>query len=312
MHLLISPAVAEQAGSIADILIRSRAAFMPYAPSAHSDAEVRAWVRDRLLPGGGVTVATLDARVVGMLAVSTAAGCSWVEQMYVCPSAVDQGVGTRLLVRALRALPPPVRLYTFQANGGARRFYERHGFVAIASTDGAGNEERCPDVLHERKAGTQRPRRVLRAALTPLAGWPTPGLREPLYGDRAALARLMRDAYRDSVDDEGEGEGEALVEIDRVLAGAYGAFVPQASSVVEREGRLHTATLVTRWEARPFVALSMTDPGARRCGLARAGLVNAMRRLHATGETELRLVVTLANVAAVRLYRSLGFAEVAA
>jgi hypothetical protein len=28
----------------------------------------------------------------------------------------------------------------------ARRFYERHGFVAVEHTDGAGNEEREPDV----------------------------------------------------------------------------------------------------------------------------------------------------------------------
>ena len=48
------------------------------------------------------------------------------------------------------ALPAwPIRLYTFQANLGARRFYERHGFSAIEFTDGEGNRERCPDVLYE-------------------------------------------------------------------------------------------------------------------------------------------------------------------
>jgi hypothetical protein len=37
-------------------------------------------------------------------------------------------------------------LWTFQVNGPARRFYERHGFIAVERTDGHGNEEREPDI----------------------------------------------------------------------------------------------------------------------------------------------------------------------
>ena len=33
-------------------------------------------------------------------------------------------------------------------NTGARRFYERHGFVEAGRTDGRGNEEGVPDVLY--------------------------------------------------------------------------------------------------------------------------------------------------------------------
>jgi ribosomal protein S18 acetylase RimI-like enzyme len=62
---------------------------------------------------------------------------------------VGQGIGKLLLEGALAHLQLPVRLYTFQANTGARRFYERHGFVAIEFSDGQGNEEKCPDVLYE-------------------------------------------------------------------------------------------------------------------------------------------------------------------
>jgi hypothetical protein len=40
-------------------------------------------------------------------------------------------------------------LWTFQVNGPARRFYERHGFVEVAQTDGSGNEEAEPDVRLE-------------------------------------------------------------------------------------------------------------------------------------------------------------------
>jgi hypothetical protein len=67
----------------------------------------------------------------------------------------------------MNTLAPPIRLYTFQANAGARRFYERHGFVPIEFTDGQANEERCPDVLYELRtiAGTRTPLDILRKRL---------------------------------------------------------------------------------------------------------------------------------------------------
>jgi GNAT superfamily N-acetyltransferase len=43
----------------------------------------------------------------------------------------------------------PLWLWTFQANAGARRFYERNGFAPVEFTDGAANEEHEPDVRYE-------------------------------------------------------------------------------------------------------------------------------------------------------------------
>lgn len=145
----------------------------------------------------------------------------------------------------------------------------------------------------------------------PLASQPQPGLaglRVPSVDDIAALGALMFAAYRGTVDDEGESEALALAEIRKTYAGEYGVFVSTCSRVVEREGRLVSATLITRWQERPFVAFSMTDPVCKRTGLARACMVGAMHCLHATGESELRLVVTLANTPALKLYSGLGFA----
>ena len=58
------------------------------------------------------------------------------------------GVGRALLDRAMRQRPSGLKLWTFQSNLGARRFYEAHGFVAIATTT-AANEEQAPDVCYE-------------------------------------------------------------------------------------------------------------------------------------------------------------------
>jgi GNAT superfamily N-acetyltransferase len=90
-----------------------------------------------------------DRELLGIMALSFDGEYSWVEQLFIAPNMVGQGIGSRLLELALAHLRPPVRLYTFQANERARRFYEKHGFQAIRFTDGEANEERWPDVLYE-------------------------------------------------------------------------------------------------------------------------------------------------------------------
>jgi GNAT superfamily N-acetyltransferase len=159
MTLRLRPATMADAPLIAQILIDTRAAFMPYAPSAHSDPELHAWVAERLVPGGGVTVAQCRGTVVAVMATEHTDAAAWISQMAVTPSLVGQGIGRRLLAHALATLPSPIRLYTFQANTGARRFYERHGFRAIRFGDGRDNEERCPDVLYERVSDFRRQQR---------------------------------------------------------------------------------------------------------------------------------------------------------
>lgn len=147
-------ATSADATRVADLLIETRRRFMPYAPSAHPEHEVRAWVANHLVPTGGVTVAERGDTVIGAMATARVNGQSWIHQMAVDPSHVNEGLGSVLLRHALSTLPSPVRLYTFQANTGARRFYERHGFTAVTFTDGRDNEERCPDVLYECRAPT--------------------------------------------------------------------------------------------------------------------------------------------------------------
>jgi ribosomal protein S18 acetylase RimI-like enzyme len=152
MHLTLRPATVADADAVAGVLCQSRRVLMPFVPQVHDDDDVRGWVGGTLLPGGGVTVAEVDAAVVGVLAVSQADlhpdGLAWIDQLYVHPAFVARGIGHALLQHALATLPRPVQLYTFQANARARGFYERRGFVAVALSDGRDNEERCPDVLY--------------------------------------------------------------------------------------------------------------------------------------------------------------------
>ena len=76
----------------------------------------------------------------------------WVDQLYVDPDRTGAGVGCRLLGVAKERRPQGLQLWTFRANHGARRFYERHGFIAVETTDG-DNEERAPDARYEWHGG---------------------------------------------------------------------------------------------------------------------------------------------------------------
>jgi GNAT superfamily N-acetyltransferase len=75
-------------------------------------------------------------------------GDGWLEHLYVDPSRQNAGIGAMLL-SAVKSRSAALQLWTFQANTGARRFYERHGFVLLEETDGAGTEERLPDLRYQ-------------------------------------------------------------------------------------------------------------------------------------------------------------------
>ncbi|RUX05695.1 MAG: GNAT family N-acetyltransferase [Mesorhizobium sp.] len=143
--IALRPAVASDAAAIARILRAALNSF-DWMPVIHTPAEDLAFVRDIVLPNQQVTVAEDGADIVGFIAVIG----DWVEQLYLDPASTGQGIGSRLLMDATAALPQ-VKLHCFQANTGARRFYERHGFQAEAFGDGTTNEEGLPDILYVRR-----------------------------------------------------------------------------------------------------------------------------------------------------------------
>ena len=135
----------EEAIEIANTRLRSRAASAPdIPPSVHTDDEVRQWFSKVVLPTKDVWVADLNGAVLALLVIEG----DWVEQLYVDPSHTGKGVGSQLLNIAKSHRPRGLQLWTFQANQRARRFYERHGFVPMESTEGR-NEEGAPDVRYE-------------------------------------------------------------------------------------------------------------------------------------------------------------------
>jgi GNAT superfamily N-acetyltransferase len=131
------------AEAAADVFIDSFRAALPTVRRAHSDPDIRRYVSEVLVPQTECWVAVDDRdRVVAMMALKP----GWVEQLYVAPDRLGQGIGRRLIDLAKKRSDGELQLWTFQVNARARRFYERNGFVASEMTDGSANEEREPDI----------------------------------------------------------------------------------------------------------------------------------------------------------------------
>ncbi len=137
-------ATVDDAGAVADVFLDSFHATYDF-PLAHPDDEVRTWIRERLIPNDEVWVLDDGGAIVGLLALAP----GWIEQLYIAPGRLGQGLGSRLVELAKARKPEALQLWTFQVNERARRFYERHGFVVAETTDGSGNQEGQPDVRYE-------------------------------------------------------------------------------------------------------------------------------------------------------------------
>jgi GNAT superfamily N-acetyltransferase len=131
------------ARAITNVFLTARAR-MTYLPRIRTSREVRIWITDVLPHTHEIWVAEVDGRVVGFAALTD----EWLGHLYIAPAAQRRGLGTALLDVAKQARPDGLKLYVFQANTGARRFYERHGFTVRTFTDGQDNEENEPDVVY--------------------------------------------------------------------------------------------------------------------------------------------------------------------
>jgi len=117
---------------------------LPFLPELHTPQEDVAFFSEVLFAKAQVWLAEDEAgEPLGYVAFRP----DFIEHLFVRPASQGEGVGVRLLEKALEGARE-LTLWTFQANTRARRFYERHGFTAVTFTEGEDNEEKMPDVLY--------------------------------------------------------------------------------------------------------------------------------------------------------------------
>jgi ribosomal protein S18 acetylase RimI-like enzyme len=128
--------------AVADVFARSFGS-LTFLPQLHTPEEHRRFFAE-VVADEEVWVREKDGAIVGFAAFDE----TRLDHLYVDPEHTGRGVGSALLAHVKSSRPGGFDLWTFQANAGARRFYERHGLRAVELTDGAGNEEKTPDVRY--------------------------------------------------------------------------------------------------------------------------------------------------------------------
>ena len=140
----IRRATTEDADKIAEIFIDARKRSMPYLPDLHTDEQVESWIKNHVVPDLEVYVAEKGDVIIGFMGLL---GDS-LDHLYVQPEHHNSGVGTALLEVAKNCRPAGFRLWVFQQNTQARKFYESKGLSLIELTDGSKNQEKLPDALY--------------------------------------------------------------------------------------------------------------------------------------------------------------------
>jgi GNAT superfamily N-acetyltransferase len=114
-------------------------ALFDFVPKLHTHEENLAWFAQALRDGEGYILGRGDALLKG----------DELSHLFVHPEAIGTGIGHALFEHVKTLRPNGFDFWVFQQNDRARRFYEAHGAVAVEFTDGAGNEEKTPDVRYE-------------------------------------------------------------------------------------------------------------------------------------------------------------------
>lgn len=142
--MILRRATPEDAPAIAILLRTTFRLSLTFLPELHTPEEDLWFVRERMLVRNEVWVAEEGDDLAGFIGFRE----GWIDHLYVHPDWQGRGVGPQLLAKPLQYRQVR-RLWTFQKNARARKFYEDRGFRLIEMTDGSANEEKEPDALYE-------------------------------------------------------------------------------------------------------------------------------------------------------------------
>ena len=120
--------------------------------------------------------------------------------------------------------------------------------------------------------------------------------------DRDGLAQLMLDAYRGSVDDEGETFDEALEAVDFSLANC----LREHSFVLKEDGIPVAMSLVAVVRGTHYIDPVAVHASHKRAGLGSRLVQASLASLAQAGVSEIGAAITDGNVPSERLFARLG------
>jgi GNAT superfamily N-acetyltransferase len=130
--------------------------------------------------------------------------------------------------------------------------------------------------------------------------------RQPTPDDISTLGALMLDAYRGTLDYEGESLEDAITEVTSYFGGDATPLLD--CSVVAFDGDAAvSACLVTLAEVGPMISYVYTGAAWKGHGLATALIQLSLNAVAKAGYPTLTLWVTVGNTPAEHIYRKLGF-----
>ena len=143
-NIFVRKAVHDDMAEVAKIFKQSRTQALPYLPELHTAEEDIDYFTNVVFLNDQVYLAedSTTKKVVGFIAFNHL----FVDHLYLLSDASGQGTGSALLELA-KASTESLRLWVFQKNQSAIRFYQKNGFSVIKETDGSYNEEKEPDAL---------------------------------------------------------------------------------------------------------------------------------------------------------------------
>jgi hypothetical protein len=130
-----------------------------------------------------------------------------------------------------------------------------------------------------------------------------------LNTDYHSLGSLMLEAYRGTIDYEGETLEDSIGEVKGTLEGKYGTLIDSASYVIEMNGTCAAAIFFTLndKEKIPLLTFAMTHPAFKDKGMSKYLIRKSLNSLLDIGYKECFLVVTEGNQPAQAMYEKMGF-----
>ena len=136
--------------------------------------------------------------------------------------------------------------------------------------------------------------------------------RNPSIADQQILAELMLDAYRDTIDYDGETMEDSIREVESYFSSQDSAWL-ESSWLGFIENNLACASLVGFWKQRnsPLIAYVMTASQWKGKHFATSGVSRSIQTLDVKNHDKVYAVITEGNTPSEQVFARLGFSRVA-